>query len=77
MENDLLLQHLNQYIARNYPPDSISREWALGEDSDEEFLVIRFEWFSGKSRDFGYSSERYEIVWRAFNQYWKSQEASS
>jgi hypothetical protein len=67
MGDDLLLQHLKQYLERNYPPDCISVEWPNGEDP-----VIRFEWFSGKQKDFGYTSQRREIVFEKYNEYWRA-----
>ena len=67
MVKDLALQLLDMYISQDKVPDILSMEWPNGED-----LVIRFEWFSGESKDFGYSYERYKGVWEAFNQYWNS-----
>ena len=50
------------------PPDILSMEFAGDQMGDN--IVIRFEWFSGRVKDFGYTEERYKDIWEVFNKYW-------
>lgn len=62
---DLLVQLLDLWISRGDPPDVMSKEW----DGDDT-LKIRFEWFTGRCREYPYSKQRFDAVWEAFNRYW-------
>ena len=73
MQTDLLVQLLEKMITSGRPPDILSREYS--EIGDDCVLVIRFEWFTGRVMDFGYSRERYDAAWKRFNDYWQKQAA--
>ncbi len=64
---ELLLHLFDLYVGRSYPPDILSRE-----HGDDDKMIIRFEWFSGKSREFGYTEKAYNAIWEKFNSYWKA-----
>ena len=66
---DLLLQLLILWIAKNNPPDILSREWDSNDNS-----YIHFEWLSGKVFNAPYTSKRYKALWTEFNNYWKKQQ---
>ena len=67
VKNDLLVRLLDAYIAKGSPPDALSWEFR-----EEDKKVICFEWFSGKSLDFPYSKERYDVAWDVFQDYWNN-----
>lgn len=63
--NDLLLQLLEKWIDRCYPPDLISLEHPDGSP------VIQFQWFfKGDTREFAYTKVRWDMVYERFNDYW-------
>ena len=64
METDLLIQLFEMWVSRT-PPDILSLEWP-----DDETPMIRVFWFNGKSCDYGYTKQRYDAVWKMFNEYW-------
>ena len=63
---DLLVQLLNSFIDRKDPPGILSLEYP------GDSMVLRFEWFGGEIRDYGYTKARWDVVWTRFNEYWKS-----
>ncbi len=68
----LIIQLFELYVRRSYPPDILSVEYGPDEDGINEKRFIRFEWFSGKVREFGYTNEAYGAIWKRFNEYWNS-----
>ena len=68
---ELILQLCDLYVRRNYPPDILSVEYGADEDGITDERIIRFEWFSGKTRDFGFTNKAYSAIWDRFNSYWK------
>ncbi len=74
---ELIEQIFELYIKRNYPPDILSVEYGsdengINENGINDKRMIRFEWFSGKSREFGYTSKSYGAIWDRFNSYWNT-----
>mgnify|MGYP001594289114 CR=1 FL=1 len=64
MHTDLLIQLLDNMIDHGKPPDILSREFEEGK------AVIRFEWFNGHIKEFGYTPARYDAAWRRFQSHW-------
>lgn len=72
----LIEQLFELYVQRGCPPDVLSVKYGSRDDGilrvdDKTFIC--FEWFSGKSRMFGYTSKAYEAIWERFNTYWVSE----
>ena len=65
----LILNLFDLYVCRNHPPDMLSSEVVLGQN-DNEKRVIRFEWDSGKVKDFGYTHKTYTAIWEKFHTFY-------
>lgn len=63
--NDLLLHLLNIYIDKGDPPDVLSIE------CPDDTPVISFGWLTGDSIIYGYTKDRWDIVWTRFNEFWQ------
>lgn len=61
---ELIVQLFRLYARRNCPPDILSVEYP------ENKPVIQFQWFSGKTRVFGFTQKAFDAVWDEFNIYW-------
>lgn len=62
----LVVQLLSLWIAQGRPPDVLSREW-----TGENEPLIRFEWFTGRVREFPCSSSAYDQAWGMYQSYWR------
>ena len=68
---ELIEQLFDLYVRRNYPPDILSVEYGSDENGINDQRFIRFEWFSGKTKEFGYTPKSYSAIWDKFNGYWR------
>ena len=64
--SDLLVQLLDVFIDRKDPPDILSIEYPA------DLMIIRFEWFGGEIREYGYTRPRWDAVWTRFNRFWQN-----
>ena len=63
---DLLLQLFHIWVKKNKPPDVLSTEYDKNNN-----VYIQFEWFSGRVYKVAYTKNRYNLIWKEFNSYWK------
>ena len=71
MEECKLISRLfDAWRSKENVPDFLSREYR---SSNGDWLVIRFEWFNGKIKDFGYTRERFNCAWNLLDDYRDSQ----
>ena len=70
----MLVQALNEWIDKGKIPDELSIEHDDNlKNNCNNDSVIYFRWFdTNKEKVFDYTEERYNVVWKRFNDFWNS-----